>query len=106
MIEICGGDVAEVVGAGDARSAELDAAGFGVFYSFGLTGADIVALVFGNERQQLKDYIAYDLAYKVFFVAASIEERHIENENIRADLFGDALPFLQNAVVVSAEPVD
>ena len=98
--------IKKVVGHGHGRSAEAHAAPLGRGYALALAGFYVFALLLGDVGKELQNDVGDELAGEVAVLRAGVQKRHIQNEDIRADVFGYVPPFLYYHIVIASQSVN
>lgn len=66
---------------------------------------DVLTLTLGNETQNLQHQVCDEGAHQIFPVP-SVEQRHVDNADVNADVFSQHPPLALDFLVFSAQAVN
>ena len=81
------------------------AAGAGGGDALGLAGADVFPFALGHEGENLQDEIGDEGPHEVLAVAG-VQEGHVQDADVHADVLGEQPPLVLDVLVVAAQAVD
>ena len=67
---------------------------------------DVDPLIFSDKAEDLEYKITNETADQIIRTAAGIQQRHIQNDNLDFPTLGSIRPFLQDGLIIAAQPVD
>ena len=100
-----GHQLGKVLGGVQLGTAEVDAPGLGSGDALLLALPYILTLGLGHEGQHLQDQVGNEGADEVLAVAG-VQQGHVQNADVNADLLGEDTPLLLDLLVISSQPVN